>query len=263
MIRKHTDWQAMAAEAERVLADQPRGRRVAATFEIARKHELGVPTLRRFLLANRFLEQLPPDIRDVAASMPAVAVATAARWHSHNPSGALGAIRDYAEGKYDVRTFEDAEAAARSARRSAVGIRLANAYAKEVEHRIDDGNFETLWPLDARENPIVRKTDFLPDLSGKVNFFGMSRGGGKPVAVLVVGPYATPQMYAERAVDWCLRALGLRVLHRRVALVLPENSYAAAFVRFLDGIPNDATKDLMIVRDMLPLGARARRRGRQ
>jgi hypothetical protein len=258
MIRKHTDWRAMATVAERMIAEEPRGRRVAATVEAARDLRLGVQTLRRFLLANRFLKQLPSDIRHVASSMPAVAVATAARWHDHDPSGAFKAIRDYAAAKYDVRSFVDAEAAARSARRSAVGIRLANAYAREVEHRAGDGNFELLWPVDDWVDPIVGRTESLPDLSGKVDFFAASKHGS-PVAVLVVGPYATPQMYAERAVDWCLRALGLRALHRRVALVLPEHSYAAAYVRFLDGIPNDAAKHLMIVRDMLPLGEKPRR----
>jgi hypothetical protein len=262
MIRKHIDWRSVAAQAERMIADEPRGHRVAGVVEAARRLEVGVQTLRRFLFAHRFLMELPVDVRRVAASMPAVAVATAARWHAHNPAGALDAIRDYAEKKYDVRTFVDAEAAVSSARRSAVGARLANAYAKEIEHRLGDGSFEMLWPPDGDWENVGGRIPMRADLSGKVDFFAASQRGD-PMAVLVVGPYATPQMYTERAVDWCLRAVGLCALHRRVALVLPERSYGAGFVRFLDSMPEGAARNVELLRDTLAAGEAPHRGGRR
>ena len=81
--------------------------------------------------------------------------------------------------------------------------------------------------------------------------------------MLVVGPYATPQMYAERAVDWCLQAVGLCALHRRVALVLPERSYAAGFVCFLDSMPEGAARNVELLRDTLAAGEMPHRGGRR
>ena len=50
-----------------MIADQPRGRRVAAVVDAARRLEVGVQTLRRFLFAHRFLVELPVDVRRIAA----------------------------------------------------------------------------------------------------------------------------------------------------------------------------------------------------
>ena len=70
-------------------------------------------------------------------------------------------------------------------------------------------------------------------------------------------------MYAERAVDWCLRAVGLCALHRRVALVLPELSYAAGFFLFLDGMPERAARGVELWRDRLAAGETPHRGGRR
>jgi hypothetical protein len=261
MSRTELDWLALAAEAERLVGHEPQGRRVAATVAVAKKLEVGVQTLRRFMFARRFLEALPADARKIAVKMPAIAVATAARWKTHDPQGAAKAILDYYPGKHTLRSFSNAEAAARTASRGAGGARLANAYAKEVKERVRQGDeFETMWPIEAGSNPVKGGLAERVDATGKVDFFSVARSGD-PVAMLVVGPYATPRMYSERAADWCLRALGVAAaVLGRAALIVPEDAPVAEFVGFLEGLPCDVAGHIEVLRDTVAPGKHSRGR---
>jgi hypothetical protein len=56
------------------------------------------------------------------------------------------------------------------------------------------------------------------------------------VAVLIVGPYQDPALYAKRAFDWIAKAYTLLARFERAYLILPSNADASQFRGWLESL---------------------------
>lgn len=246
--KSQRDWQRIAEQAAEEISKAPQGRKEAVLANIASRLDIGAQTLRTYLLAYRFTVSLPADLRRAAAGMPAIAVEIAARWSAYDAEGAGAAIKAYAAGKHSIRTFARAETAARRSSGAMTGKQHERTYRDMVAGRIK--RLKTICP--ASPHVRMRQCWFsgLGDPSGKADFVMQFRPGKKDstVAVLVVGPYSVPHAYDGRAIEWCLRALGLTYFHRYVALVLPPDAPSDGFEDFLAHAPS-AEALIQLVRD--------------
>jgi hypothetical protein len=231
----------MAAERAATLIGEPaQGEKEAALGAVSTVLNIPPKTLRSYLVAWRFVRSLDTARRRKAATMPAVALEIIARWHLHDPSGAMRAIEAYAAGQYTVRSLLAAETAARPQRSELGGRRLEQIYREEIEGRL--GSLETIWPRPSR--PLYFADDkaaALPNPSGKADLvkpFRYRKDGpnvGKSgCAIMIVGPYTVTELYKRRSVDWCLRALGLTFFHDHVALVLPGSVARRTYISVLE-----------------------------
>src|SRR5664279_2201242 len=103
-----TDWIEKAREAKRKLFGKKHGGRETALLDAGWKD---VNTARRAILAFDFLEFAKRKHRNdyrVFRSAPFSIVELVARWHAFDPAGAFEAARDWAKGKYSVRTLASA-----------------------------------------------------------------------------------------------------------------------------------------------------------
>jgi hypothetical protein len=57
---------------------------------------------------------------------------------------------------------------------------------------------------------------------------------GKSCGIVIAGPYTLRDLYKSRAIDWCLRALGLTFFHDHVAVLLPGSVARRPFVATLE-----------------------------
>jgi hypothetical protein len=266
MTKSDRDWLQIADEAAEEIGQAPHGRKESLLAAIADRLDIGVPTLRTYLLAGRFVRSLSPQLRSDAAKMPAIAVETTARWSRYDPAGAAQAISEYAAGRLSIRSLARAETAARRAG----GVLSATQERRNFKAAISRElrRLVPVWPLEPH-CPLQEciKVD-AEDPSGEVDFmaqkmfWGMEEmpKGGELVAVLVVGPYSVQQAYDSKATDWCLRALGLTFFnHKHIALVLPQGAPSEAFVEFLARTPS-ADKYVQLLQDSGP-AARSAARG--
>jgi hypothetical protein len=209
-------------------------------------------TLRTALLAHRFvnmLESTDARLAQLLRTMPAAAVETIARWYRRDQEKAKVAAQLYVGGVYSLRSLIEAEGASRSPKQPLSGAAEKTRYAEAALKRLTTFNVSAVAsPVDGLIQSLL---EWKQDKPGENSPGGVAatgtmtvlrsppvRADGKhpsPVewdircAVLIVGPYSTPEQYQFRAEEWCLRALGLTFFHPMVALVLPE---AGAWGRF-------------------------------
>jgi hypothetical protein len=207
-------------------------------------------TLRTALLAYRFVNALKNEdarLSLLLESFPAAAVETLARWYRRDPQQAVAAARHFADGQYSLRSLIGAETESRSPQQSLSGIAEKLRYAESALERLTTfqvssgslagGQIITVlnWKRDKRTEDFLGgiaatgtiTVEFVPPMAKWERTRFVERD--LPCAVLIVGPYSTPEQYVERANDWCLRALGLTFFHPTIALVLPEAEASGRF----------------------------------
>jgi hypothetical protein len=206
-------------------------------------------TLRTALLAYRFVNALKNEdvgLSRLLQSFPAAAVETLARWHRRDPQQAKAAAQQFAEGRHSLRSLIGAESASRSPEKSLSGIAEKFRYAESALERLPAFRVSRGSVAGSEIRTVLNwkrdkgREDFLGGIAAAgtitVQLAPPQRWGSSPLvkqdircAMVIVGPYSTPEQYKERANEWCLRALGLTFFHPMVALVLPE---AEALGRF-------------------------------
>jgi hypothetical protein len=233
------DWMDIARRAAAMIGEPSQGEKEAVLSASCSELKVPAKSLRSYLAAWRFVESLQGKVRLNAAVMPAAAIEIIVRWQRHDAAGAMRAVEMYAAEKYTVRSLRAAEAAARPRRPGLGGRRLELVYRDEIESRLF--SLQAVWPpshspLDFGDD----KTAVLPNPSGKADlvvplrFWKERNRPGKSCAIVIVGPYTLKDLYRSRAMDWCLRALGLTFFHDHVALVLPGSVARRPFVAVLE-----------------------------
>ena len=261
------DWQRIANEANDEISLAPQGRKEALLGEIAERLDIGVQTLRTYLLADRFVRSLPQPSRSEAGKLPAIALETAARWSRHDPAGAARAISEYAAGKSSIRSLARAEVAARRAGGVLSSAQQRQNYKAVLSRKLHQ--LELVWPADPKDRlqDCVQTDD--EDPSGQADFMAevvfddltRIRRTGRFIAVVVVGPYSVHRAYDGKAVDWCLRTLGLTFFHDQIALILPQGAPFEAFVEFLARTPS-ADKHIQLLQELSEEASSSRSRER-
>jgi hypothetical protein len=246
-------WMDIAQRAAAMIGDPSQGGKETALNTACSELNVPAKTLRSYLLAWRFIESLQGNVRVNAAAMPAAAIEIIVRWQRHDPAGAMRAVDMYAPEKHTVRSLRGAEAAARPRRPGLGGRRLELVYRDEIESRL--GALQAVWPrsswpLDLGDDKAVT----LPNPSGKADLVRPLRywkersRPGKSCAIVIVGPYTLKDLYRSRAMDWCLRALGLTFFHDHVALVLPGSVARRPFIAVLEAAPASRSR-ITLLRD--------------
>lgn len=233
------DWMDIARRASEMIGDPGQGDKEASLNTACADLNVPPKTLRSYLAAWRFVESLQGSLRSKGAAMPAAALEIIIRWQRHDPAGATRALDIYALENYTVRSLRGAEAAARPRRPGLDGRRLELVYRDEIESRL--GALQAVWPRSSTPLHLVDdKTVALPDPSGKADlvkplrYWKERNRPGKSCAIVIVGPYTLRDLYRSRAMDWCLRALGLTFFHDHVALVLPGGVARRPYVAVLE-----------------------------
>jgi hypothetical protein len=254
MITVANNWVDIAEFCSEAVASAAHGEREAAldkAVALLRKQsptiEIAKQTLRTALLAHRFvntLESSDATFARLLRKMPAAAVETIARWHRRDPKQAEAAAQRYADGGHSLRSLIEAESKSRSPRQALSGVAEKMRYAESAFKRLT--TFQVSAAASSAGGVIEsvlgwKQDETIENLPGGVAATGIMTvllrtddSGGLVerdirCAVLVVGPYSTPEQYGLRADEWCLRALGLTFFYPMVALVLPEAEASGRF----------------------------------
>ncbi len=247
------DWMDIARRAAAMIGEPGQGGKEAALNTACSELKIPAKSLRSYLVAWRFVESLQGKVRLNASAMPAAAIEIIVRWRRHDPAGAMRAIDMYAPENHTVRSLRGAEAAARPRRPGLGGRRLELVYRDEIESRL--GALQAVWPGASR--PLYLGDDkavALPNPSGKADlvkplrYWKERNRPGKSCAIVIVGPYTLKDLYRSRAMDWCLRALGLTFFHDHVALVLPGGVARRPFVAVLETVTASRSR-ITLLRD--------------
>ena len=226
------NWRDEARKAILELRGVGHGTREAEMQTIARQLNGHTDTsaLRRAIAAYEFLDNLrisKPASYAQLDGAPLSIVEMIARWFAFDPSAALKAADDWANGKGNVRSIGKAMQASRPtgyAGRS--GIALGRAYVTAAKPVVLDaverliGRDVIPTDISIREEATGQTLDFV---------FVVPDGGDMTIAVVVVGPYSNRKLYGSRAGDWVTKAFGLAWLFERVVLALPFVEALPAF----------------------------------
>lgn len=255
----------IAAWAGSAIAGAPHGAREQVIGDLSERAGLRPQTLRTYLLAYRFAAGQAKDVQERLGRMPAIAVETIARWYRSDPEAALQATLDYARGLYTIRKLRSAELASRRPGRVLAGREREREYRRSL--LAPGRRVEAIWcsraclfTANAVRWPAL---DFHPDqtlfpsatnVTGKADLFAtISPWSGHRApqyccAVMIVGPYARADHYYQRAMDWCLRAIGLAHFHDMAALLLPPQADCDEYIAILQSAPELARR-LLLLRD--------------
>lgn len=243
------DWWVVAEKMEVALQTAQPGKREAATLAFGKVVGLAADTLRTYAMARRYLRSIEAIDESLARDLraaPVLAVTTLARWQAHNPVRALEAAQGVAKGLYTVRALRVAERKARSGPggpQTPKAIWLRSLLAKKgylwgaprpgdlpfevgLDFAAPDFDLPKLLRLEGRVSrfpTMVGGYFSLPhpnDRNFKVDLFAGEHE--RRVALLLVGPYANPRHYIDRAADWMLKASGLAHFYPHAGLLLPE-----------------------------------------
>jgi len=225
------------------------GKREAATLAFGKVVGLAADTLRTYAMARRYLRSIEAINESLARNLraaPVLAVATLARWQAQDPVRAMEAAQGVAKGLYTVRALRTAERMARTGPggpQTPKAIWLRSLLAKKGylwgAPRPGDSRFgdsvdftapyfdlpKLLW-LEGRVPGLSTMIGGYFSLPGpsdrhyKVDLFAGEQE--RRVALLLVGPYANPRHYVDRAADWMLKASGLALFYPHAGLLLPE-----------------------------------------
>jgi hypothetical protein len=225
--KEKESWWSRAENFEKALANAPSGKRDIAAQEYALSNHIAVDTLRTYSVAHRYILRLQPRYAELAIALqgaPVLAVVALSRWETHDEDGAVQAAQRLASGRYSVRALIKEE---RAARKPPVG-RSASKDAWLARLRAY-GSMS--WAADAvraeaSEEGAQWGGSFTAATSSDKPFKVDLFAGDAPdrrVALAVVGPYANPKHYIDRARDWCLHASALSIFYLQSGLLLPAD----------------------------------------
>ena len=109
-------WLALAEQLHARLQKAGPGKRESVTSEFGGEHHLKVDTLRAYLIARRYIENLATEEPALAQSLRTAsvdAIRALARWGQYDTTGSMEACRKVASGKMSISQVKRAAAAAR------------------------------------------------------------------------------------------------------------------------------------------------------
>lgn len=228
------NWRKEAQTAIEELQDAKYGDRESGLRALA--HRFGnksddPSSLRRAIGAFEFLEKLRvahPQEYEGLAGVPLSIAELIARWYASNQKQALGAARNWAQGRGTVQSLRRAmEEALPKGHGGKVGGARDRAYRasalKPVTLVIRDLTGSEIDSLRERDRDPASglKFDFLFEVS--------SQDRRERIVVLIVGPYTNRKLYRDRCDEWIARAFGLAWVVDRVILALPVVEYLEAY----------------------------------
>lgn len=214
-IDEASHWSTVASAARPRLDRLRYGDRELGLKEIAAEFAVSAQTLRRWIAASRFIDDLKMvfDDTDGLRRAPVATIEHISRWYAYDAQSALAAAQQLLQENLSVAAVGAAERQARKAGKSdGVGRSLVHACRQRVmpvlKAEMTGYEMETPRASHAYEP--------------SVDFRFRRQGARKWSAVAVImGPYRDRSLYEIRLGDWLVRVLGLSMIYDRVMLVVP------------------------------------------
>lgn len=208
-------WYEIASQLTEQLDKAQRGSRESVLEEFAQTVALARQTVRTYGLAYRFLNGLPrehADLRERLTRATAIGVEIIARWYRRDPEAALAAADLLASGAMTIKALNEAEGRSRP---TATVSKLKGSRATIVKNLLTLDRFRGVTTVDRTR---------------KVDVFARTTEGDW-IPMMLVGPYSAAGLYAGKANDWWLKAVGLQFFYRSVGLLIPCNADPLVFHR--------------------------------
>lgn len=222
------NWKTLASAAREVRRNTKYGERERSISRLAQDKDIN--TIRRTIAVFEFLDSLTassPQLAQALDTVPFSLLQILARWAEMDPKSAMKTAHKVLAGEYSVRSLRSALEAARRANEGPVRNK------RLVPSKLFLDAIGEL--LDGR---VTSKPRHPPAILGRRPIdmeLRLERAGASPrrVAVLTVGPFTDPRLYAKRRHETLLRALGVAWLFDDVVLALPEPIAAEPYRQWL------------------------------
>jgi hypothetical protein len=234
--REVQSWTKEARRARQLLSAVRDGEREATLGTLAGTRNAN--TLRRWIACLAFVDDLRTRSTTLASLLmraPVSVVELFARWHSFDPEGARSEMREWADRGGSVRLVSARMSDARREHKALPARSIEIEYRKRMKDSIKRLVMRKVGGT--LTEPVLNfKDPQLPPADYIFHSINSSTRSRVSVAVVVVGPFSSPDMYKRRLYESVAKAFAFAWVYDRVMLILPEKGalsvYQASIERF-------------------------------